>query len=360
MNNPNLDSIVIIGDFAKGEPVYSGQTAKVRDYYYYIGKQFKEKSIRPIDTRNWKRQFFKVLFSVIAACKECKCVVLLLCGNGKSIKTLFPLIMFLKKIYGFPVFFSIVGGGILQELETNRHLLNRLTKVDYIYVETKTLLSELSAKGIRRIKYAPVFSKRNAISFNELNTDFNEPYRFCTYSRVTKEKGISDAIEAVIEVNDYFKRKVCVLDIYGNPTDEYKEEFEKLVSDSNGVVTNQPLLTDNNAIKELSNHYLMLFPTYYPGEGFPIALIECFKAGLPVVANDWHFNSEIIRDNKTGILYKRDSEKLSGILIKLIENKQLVCEMKKECLKEAENYDPDNILKDLYERISDLWENENG
>ena len=261
----------------------------------------------------------------------------------------------MKKRFGFPIYFSVVGGGILRELETNNRLLKQLSSVDYIYVETKKLLSELMEKGIENIKHAPVFSKRAAVSADSLRKDYEEPIRLCTYSRVTKEKGISDAIEAVIEANRYFDYKKCVLDIYGKPTDDYKDEFESLLSSSEGEAINQPLLTDENAIEELSKHYLMVFPTYYPGEGFPIALIECFKAGLPVVANDWHFNSEIIRNNETGIIYKRDSENLSEILIRLLEDKELVYEMRKKCLAESQQYDPDFILSDLYERISGLW-----
>ena len=355
MKKNEKNSIVIIGDFAEGEPSYSGQTAKVRDYDYYIRNRFSNKTVIKIDTRYWKCNIFKVLFSVVSNCKKCRCVVLLLCGDGMSIRTLFPLMIHLKKCYEFPIYFSVVGGGILQELETNKKLLKQLSYVDYIYVETKKLLSELKAKGITKIKQAPVFSKRPTLSPDSLQKNFKEPIRLCTYSRVTKEKGITDAIEAVIEVNKYYQNNKCVLDIYGKPTDNYKDEFEELLDSSDGGAINQPLLTDENAIQELSNHYLMLFPTYYPGEGFPIALIECFKAGLPVVANDWHFNSEIISNNETGIIYQRDSEKLSEILIRLLEDKDFVYEMRKKCLAESQRYDPDYILSDLYERISGLW-----
>lgn len=355
MNNGAMDDILIIGDFAEGEQVYSGQTAKVRDYYYYITRKFKGRTVAKIDTRYWKRNIFKILFTVINKSRKCKCIVLLLCGDGKSIKTLFPLMLLLKSVYKFSILFSIVGGGILNELESNKRLINQLNQVDYIYVETKALLSSLKSMGISKINYAPVFSKRAAVSLEELKIHFDEPIRLCTYSRVIKEKGITDAIEAVIEVNNHFNCKKCILDIYGKPTDDYKEEFEQLLSKSKGAAINQPILTDKDAIKELSKHYLMLFPTYYQGEGFPIALIECFKAGLPVIANDWHFNSEIISNKKTGIIYKRDFEKLSDILIRLLESKELVYEMRRNCLAEAQRYDPDYILSDLYERISVLF-----
>lgn len=36
---------------------------------------------------------------------------------------------------------------------------------------------------------------------SELRTEYNAPFRFCTFSRVMKEKGIEDAIEAIRDIN---------------------------------------------------------------------------------------------------------------------------------------------------------------
>ena len=45
-----------------------------------------------------------------------------------------------------------------------------------------------------------------------MQQQYTEPYPLCTYSRVCKEKGISDAIDAVIEVNKRANRVVCTLE----------------------------------------------------------------------------------------------------------------------------------------------------
>ena len=63
MKKTDKENIVIIGDFAEGEPLYSGQTAKVRDYYYYINKKFHDKTVKQVDTRYWKRSIIKVIYS---------------------------------------------------------------------------------------------------------------------------------------------------------------------------------------------------------------------------------------------------------------------------------------------------------
>ncbi len=348
----NKNHILIVGDFAQGMPLYSGQTAKVRDYDYYIRKHFKNSYIYSIDTHYYKKDFFNILFSLVRACSRCNSLVLLLCGDGYGIKTLLPLIIILKKLFKFKIFFSIVGGGIVNDFDTKFILKKWLKCVDNIYVETNKIKDKLISNGIGNVKCVPVFSKRKRIENIDIAMFEHKPLRLCTYSRVCKEKGITDAIKSVIEVNKHFGHMVCMIDIYGPPIEEYKNEFNHMIICAEGAAINRELLTDDNAIEELSKHYLMLFPTYYEGEGFPIAIIECFKAGVPIVATDWHNNSEIIKNNFTGIIYNKNSDcDLSKILISLLNNKKSVYKMKENCIKEALKYDPDNILESVYNDI---------
>ena len=46
----------------------------------------------------------------------------------------------------------------------------------------------------------------------------------------------------------------------------------------------------------------MLFPTCYRGEGFTGAVLESMMAGVPVIATDWKYNSEIVKDGETGLI----------------------------------------------------------
>lgn len=348
-----MKKIAVIGDFAEGTKIYSGQTAKVRDYYYYLKKKFGDEYVLYVDTNGWRKRYIKIFLSVIISCFKCENIVLLLCGDGYGIKILLPIILLLKALTNHKIYFSIIGGGLLNSYEKRKILKKQFEKLDVIYVETKKMQKYLEKKGHKNVYYAPVFSKRKGISINNLNQKYHEPFLLCTYSRVIKEKGISDAIDAVNEINKRKGRIICLLDIYGPPIENYADEFNKKVSESADFVRNQPLLEDKNAIYELSKHYLMLFPTYYSGEGFPIALIECMKAGLPVIATDWHFNSEIIDNNKTGVIYNRkEKNKLSEIIEKLIDNPEKVYEMKKCCIKKSFEFEPDNILEHLYQQLS--------
>jgi len=63
------------------------------------------------------------------------------------------------------------------------------------------------------------------VDINELQDTHALPYKLCTFSRVLKEKGIEDAINAVIKVNTDCGREVCTLDIYGQIDENTKMRF---------------------------------------------------------------------------------------------------------------------------------------
>ena len=75
---------------------------------------------------------------------------------------------------------------------------------------------------------------------------------------------------------------------------------------------------------------------------------------MPFDHKCWHFNSEIIDNGRTGIIYNRDEDvKLSDIIIELINDKSLVSNMRIECIKEAKKYAPNYVLADLFNRLEE-------
>lgn len=347
-----MKKIIVIGTYGAGETVSDGQINKVRDYYRYIKIRYGEGAVKRVNIGEYKSSPLKTFNNLLKGIRWCEKIVLLLCGDGNGIKLIFPFIITLAKKFNKSLYLSVVGGGMLNDIDNKKKLINQLQSIDGVYVETKTMKKALEEMGISNVHYAPVFSKRDGITVNELPKEYKEPFQMCTYARVIKEKGISDAIDAVVETNKRFGRMACVLDIYGDPVGDYAIEFNEKLKIAGECVRCNPLLNDSNAIRELSKHYLLLFPTFYKGEGFPIALIESMKAGLPIVATDWHFNAEIIEDGVTGRIYKRDGERsLDDIVFELVNKPEMVQKMRIECIKEAEKYNPDSILKDLYYRL---------
>ena len=96
----------------------------------------------------------------------------------------------------------------------------------------------------------------------------------------------------------------------------------------------------------------MLFPTYYHGEGFPGNFVDAFNTGLPVIATDWLYNKDLIKDGENGLLIPiKNPEALCDAILKLYNDRQLHQQIALNNLKKAADYGPDAVLKDFYEFI---------
>ncbi len=175
---------------------------------------------------------------------------------------------------------------------------------------------------------------------------------FCTFSRVTPEKGIDEAIEAISLAN---KRGVkCHLDIWG-PIERGFEDHYATIFNNNEAISYCGVLATDEGLDKLSGYYMMLFPSFYPGEGFPTTICEGFMTGLPVIASDWRFNSELIKDGETGYLFPvHDVEKLTELIITAVENENSILLMKKNAMEYSKAFEPQNVMRNLSSWIREM------
>ena len=83
----------------------------------------------------------------------------------------------------------------------------------------------------------------------------------------------------------------------------------------------------------LRKYFMMVLPTFYEGEGFPGIIVESFASGLPVIASDWKYNSEIIQDGINGLLFKtKNEEDLTSKIEYCLDNYNIINEMRSKAL----------------------------
>ena len=108
-------------------------------------------------------------------------------------------------------------------------------------------------------------------------------------------------------------------------------------------------LKDRSNYDHLARYYYMLFPTFWPGEGFPGAIIDCYIAGIPIIASDWGYIPEFIEDGKTGcIISAHNVEELVDVMKKAIDGKMNCLEMSKNCQIKAKEFDTVHVLSDSF------------
>ena len=108
----------------------------------------------------------------------------------------------------------------------------------------------------------------------------------------------------------------------------------------------------DKSVEVLKNYFALLFPTYYEGEGFAGTILDSLSAGVPIIASDWKYNAEIIKNGETGYLFPvQNLVEFETVLSKTALHPQSLLSMKQDCLQDAENFSPKNVIKIFMEQL---------
>ena len=338
----------IIGRFADKKELLDGQTIKTRILRDELKKRLTESKIRFVDVYNYKLNCIIILIKIFCLFIKSDVIIVLLSQNGR--KVLFPYMYFLNKIFNRKIYHDVIGGVFCESLESDKKLKKYVISFTENWVETNSMKNKLENRGIYNVDVVPNFKSFNPIKKEEVYS-LNE-LKFCTFSRVTKAKGITDAIEMIAKINKSIGCNV-ILDVYGEIEDSYKEEFDNLIKKYKSFVSYKGKVHYNDSINIIKNYYMLVFPTTFEGEGFPGTIIDAFFAGVPVIATNWRYNSEILINGYTGIIYDyKEENRLYEAIEYCIKNKNEISNMRINCLKEAEKYSSDKIMEKIISKIN--------
>lgn len=336
----------VCGHFGKNKNYLDGQTVKTKELTRELKNRLGKDSIYTVDTYRWKLNAVFIIIKCCSLMKKCKDVIIMPGDNG--IKVFAPLFLLLNKIFHRKLHYVVIGGWLRELLEKKPKLKNRLSRFDGIYVETKSMVKSLEELGLSNVRHLPNFKSLQILKESQLVYPACEPYKLCTFSRVLKEKGIEDAIDAVKDVNTLLGKTAYTLDIYGQIDDEYYERFKEIEKEFPKYISYKGCVKFSSSVNALKDYFALLFPTYYEYEGFAGTILDAFASGVPVIATSWKYNSEIIQNEIDGLIYDyRKPELLKKILSDTYENPKLITNMKKNCLKRAKEYSPEVVIESL-------------
>ena len=334
----------VCGHFGAKQNSTDGQTIKTKIFTKYLTQIVGEDNMYCIDTHEWKKHIPGLLFKTFKMCKNCENVVVMLAYNG--LKFLLPLIVFFSKIFGCRVHCIVLGAWLAEFLKEEANLFKNIKKIYGIYAETKVSEKSLKDIGLTNVYHIPN-CKDLELKKDSENYTFSEPYPLLTFSRVEKPKGIEEACAAIKYVNEKMGRTVFTLDIYGYVEVAYIETFEKMKKELPEYIKYKGIIHYEGAENVVKDYLAMLFPTRYLTEGQPGSLLDCYAAGVPVIATEWQSSREFINDGVTGIImdFSLENRVFENTLIKVAENPEILTDMRKNCLKAAEQYQASNVVK---------------
>ena len=345
-----MKNIAIVGRMAKGAELLDGQTVKTKVLCEELRRCYPDSKQIWVDTYQYRKRPLPILFNTFLAFATCDHIFVLLSRNGR--KFFSPLLTGLNRIFRRRLYHDVVGGALPREAAKSPSLCRQLQQFEVNWVEFEQMKKDLEALGISNAEVLPNFKRLKILSPSEVSGGHQAPFVFSMFSRVLKEKGMTAAAEAVAEVNRRLGTTAALLRIYGPVEEGYRAEFEQVCQTYSDCVSYLGCISAEKSVETLRDSFMLLFPSVYPGEGMPGTIIDAFSAGLPVIATDWHFNAELVRNGETGYCYNWEQpELLAQQILYAISHPEEVDAMRPKCLAEASKYTPEAVMGQICRRM---------
>ena len=340
--------IGIWGQFGDGiHKIADGQAVRTTIMTKELKMRYGEENIGVVNTNNWKRHPFAFFWKTTRLFFNSERVAILPADGG--FKVIVPLYDFLCKLKKRDIYYIIIGGFLPALLEKHPKYLKMLKKHKAMFAQTENIKADLEKLGLDNVHILSNPKRLNTRREEDLVLNENKELSLCILSRVSEDKGIEDAINAVKLFNERRGEKLLNLDIFGLIAPNYKERFEQVLEENRGLVEYKGIADYDKTVEALSPYFALLFPTYYYGEGFPGTMIDCFNAGIPVIATDWLYNKDVIEHEKNGLLVPiKSPEAICDAIEKLYNDRAFALEIAKNNLKEVEKYHPDKVMAEFY------------
>ena len=124
-------------------------------------------------------------------------------------------------------------------------------------------------------------------------------YRVLFLANCTRDKGLFDAIEAVIAANRELQQTAPQLRmdllVAGAFVDAAeRREFEEAAAAHTSTIHYQGFVAGETKTQLLRDADCLCFPSYYPAEGQPVSIVEAMAFGLSVTATRWRAIPEML------------------------------------------------------------------
>lgn len=331
--------IIFVGSQYLGHKPDDGETMK----NLVLSNAFERLGLRviKIDVRNrWQRPLYlaKYLLALLFV-RNAKLVF-----SASSFVT-YPLLRIAKLLgwKGANIYYWVIGGNYANYVEEGSISSKLYFDLRKIIVEGESMKVKLEGMGYSNVIVLPNIKDIEYIPIKESSNTAMK--RFVFLSRVMPQKGVDYIIEASTKLNA-MGYKNFIVDIYGRVDPGYEQEFKKKIQGIDNVEYKGFLNLDTNeGYDTLASYDVMLFPTYWVGEGFPGIIIDAFVAGLPIIATDWNLNKSLIHDGYNGIIIPvHDVDALASAMKSVVNGKVSITELAENSRKSSSLYDAKNVI----------------
>ena len=283
-----------------GTRIADGQAVRTTIITRELENRYGKDVVCVANSNHWEKNPFRFLCRCIYMVANSKKIIIMPADNG--FKVFVPILMALNIIFKQELYYVVIGGFLPALLREHPMYLKLVKHFKALFVQTENLKKDLAVLGINNIYILSNLKRLNTRTHDELKENHNQKIKLCVFSRINKEKGVEDAIDAVRKTNKILGGGYVHLDLYGLVPNTYRERLSELLNKNEDIATYCGIVEYDKTVETLKQYFALLFPTFYYGEGFPGNLIDAFHSALPIIATDWMYNKEIVHDGVHGIL----------------------------------------------------------
>lgn len=254
------------------------------------------------------RALLGVLGKILSKRKQVN--VVLLNVSPDSTRLAVPLIWLVCKLAGLPLGLRFFGGNFGRVFDASSRWLRGLARRTFLKSPLVLMQTQALVERFRHFPGVSWFPNTRDLP-EQKRSHPSVPQKFLFLAQLRADKGFREAIEAVGQLEN------GSLDLYGPLI---RKEDAQFFETAPRAQWHGPLKSDEvPAI--LSSYDLLLFPSYFTGEGYPGVILEAMQCGTPVIATRWMDIPEVLGDETGGVLVEpRDVSGLTHAIKRLQED----------------------------------------
>ncbi|NLB86810.1 MAG: glycosyltransferase family 4 protein [Bacteroidales bacterium] len=181
-----------------------------------------------------------------------------------------------------------------------------------------------------------------------LTDRFAKPYKLVFLSSLRTKKGVELLIETVKKIPS----NLVLLDLYGPIRKDFNKNILNVLPNN---IAYKGFVRKENVTRVLAKYDLFIFPTFYEKEGFPSVILDAFAAGLPVVASNINFNSEIVKHLRNGFIFDYMSKNaLYSTIIQALENVEKLKQISLNNIEDVKQYELKKVLNLVFHDLETI------
>lgn len=256
---------------------------------------------------------------------------------------------------GIPYIANITGLGTAVE---NKGWMQKITvplyryglrKAKKVFFQNRENLDFMLRRSIVSDNYELIpGSGVNLKRFKLMDYPHNDTVDFTFISRVMKEKGIDQYLEAARKIHPKYSN--AIFHVYGKCDGKYESILNKMMDD--GIIVYHGYTTDVIGVHSKSS--CTIHPSYYP-EGMSNVLLESAACGRPIITTDRAGCREAIENGVNGFIVRQQDSK--DLIDKIEKFMSLSWEQRREMgiqgRRKVENeFDRDIVVRRYMEEIN--------